>query len=72
MIFMVQIIFQQNNISSLKIPIFWPLLALLQGDKEFFVPSIPKFFCLYVALSSTVCHNIYQYVQIHQGEKSQL
>ena len=32
--------------SSLKILlIFLPLLALLQGDKEFFALCIPKFFC---------------------------
>ena len=42
----VRIIFQQINISSLKAPlIFWPLLVLMQGDKEYFVPSIPKLSC---------------------------
>ena len=45
MISMVGIIFQQSNISSLKIPLTMTLQTLLQGDKEFFTPSIPKFFC---------------------------
>ena len=69
---MVRIIFQQNNISSLKMYlIFWPLLELLQGDKEFFMTSIPKFFS-YSCTSSTVYSNLYQHIQIHQGEASQL